>query len=359
MDLLIIAAVVFGLLLLSAIALTSPFLRRRLLGPSRFPATIAWVMRMSGRVLSLLRMLRFGAAAKSNISPELTTVLRGTRAEHLVPLRDAFLALDELPTVKRGKEALGLQSVFDVLATPVFRKPSPYTDPKQTPPLFIPGVPARRFYDPAEFDFTARLEEAYPRIRAEMESVLKKQPEKFRTYRGGGGNRHEGWNNYFFFLFGKRNEENIAQCPETMALLNSIPRLEQTMAMFAALNPHAGLPPHTGPFNGILRVHLPLIVPPNCAVTVGDETRKWEEGKVMVFDDSFVHSVRNDSDDVRVVLFFTVYHPAFSDAEVPLISNFNDSWQSLPVTRLWEKMQHDTNESRVVLHTSAAPALHG
>jgi aspartate beta-hydroxylase len=293
------------------------------------------------------------------VSPEVINSLGQTRAHHLLPLRDAFLALDSLPTVQRGKAALALGSVFDVLAAPaaVFKRPSPYTHPLQTPSFFVPGVPARAFYDAPEFGFTQQLEQAYPLIRAELEQVLKEQRESFQTYRGGHGGLHEGWNNFFFYLFGKRNERSAQLCPVTMAVLDAIPRLEHTMAMFAALNPHSGLPPHTGPFNGILRVHLPLIVPPGCELTVGGETRQWQEGKVTVFDDSFVHSVHNHSDSIRVVLFFTVYHPAFTDAEVPVMQRFNDAWQALPVTRLYEKLQHVSVSSNVVLSETkqAAP----
>lgn len=353
---LLLLAVVLSLVLLAVIALVLAPSRRVLLGPRMFPYTAAWGMRLSGRMLRLSRFLRIGDPKKAP-APELIETLCTTRAGNLEVLRDAYHALDALPTVQHGMQTLGIKSVFDVLAKPMHNTPSLYTHALQKPPMFVPGVPAHAFYDAAEFDFTARLEAAYPQIRAELENVLAHQGDKFQTYRGGQGNMHEGWNSFFLYLFGKRNEDYAALCPVTTAVLESIPRLERTMAMFSALNPHSDLPPHTGPFNGVLRVHLPLIVPPNCTVTVGDETRAWEEGKVMVFDDSYVHSVRNDSESVRVVLFFTVYHPVFKDAEVPVIEHFNDAWQTLPVTQLWEKMQHDTTRGRVVMQTpDAQPA---
>lgn len=350
---LILIAAVLSMVLLTVIALTLAPVRRALLAPRMFPHTAAWGMRLSGRMLQLGRFLRLGDP-KNAPAPELIEALCSTRASNLEALRDDYHALDALPTVQQGLQALNMKSVFDVFAKPVYNTASPYTDPLQKPPMFIPGVPAHTFYDPAEFEFTARLEAAYPQIRAELDNVLAHQRDKFQMYRGGQGNKHEGWNNFFFYLFGKRNDEYAALCPVTTSILDSMPRLERTMAMFAALNPHSGLPPHTGPFNGVLRVHLPLIVPPKCTVTVGGESRHWEEGKVMVFDDSYVHSVQNDSDSVRVVLFFSVYHPVFNDAEVPVVERFNDAWQTLPVTRLWEKMQHDTTKGRVVMQTPAA-----
>jgi aspartate beta-hydroxylase len=42
---------------------------------------------------------------------------------------------------------------------------------------------------------------------------------------------------------------------------------------------------------GRLTVHLGLRVPRGCSLRVAEETRAWEEGKCLVFDDSFEHEV--------------------------------------------------------------------
>jgi aspartyl/asparaginyl beta-hydroxylase (cupin superfamily) len=42
---------------------------------------------------------------------------------------------------------------------------------------------------------------------------------------------------------------------------------------------------------------------------VGDEWTSWSVGKVLLFDDSFEHEVRNDADEERVVLLIRVWHP--------------------------------------------------
>jgi len=46
-----------------------------------------------------------------------------------------------------------------------------------------------------------------------------------------------------------------------------------------------------------LRVHLPLIVPSNgdCGIFCGGQKRKWDSGKALVIDDSYVHEVWNHS----------------------------------------------------------------
>ena len=47
--------------------------------------------------------------------------------------------------------------------------------------------------------------------------------------------------------------------------------------------------------------------------------RHWEEGKVLVFDDSFEHEAWNDSEAPRVVLIFDIWHPDLSKGEVKLL----------------------------------------
>jgi aspartyl/asparaginyl beta-hydroxylase (cupin superfamily) len=76
------------------------------------------------------------------------------------------------------------------------------------------------------------------------------------------------------------------------------------------------IPSHRGSVNGRLIVHLPLIVPENCGyLRVGEDQRSWEEGKLLIFDDTFDHEARNDSDQTRVVLIFDIWNPQLSQAE--------------------------------------------
>jgi aspartate beta-hydroxylase len=62
--------------------------------------------------------------------------------------------------------------------------------------------------------------------------------------------------------------------------------------------------------NTKIKLHLGVVVPTNCAtLRVGNETRSWEEGKVLLFDDSFEHEVRNDCGSDRVVFQLVIRHP--------------------------------------------------
>ena len=81
---------------------------------------------------------------------------------------------------------------------------------------------------------------------------------------------------------------------------------------FSILAPGKHIPPHRGPYKGLLRCHLALTVPEpadNCWIKVGDQTASWQEGRCMVFDDTYVHQVQNNTDGTRVVLFLDVIRP--------------------------------------------------
>ena len=68
----------------------------------------------------------------------------------------------------------------------------------------------------------------------------------------------------------------------------------------------------SAPYKGVLRYHLGIIVPKDaeaCRIRVGDDFRHWQEGKSLIFDDTFNHEVWNDTDETRVVLFVDVLRP--------------------------------------------------
>jgi aspartyl/asparaginyl beta-hydroxylase (cupin superfamily) len=86
-------------------------------------------------------------------------------------------------------------------------------------------------------------------------------------------------------------------------------------AMFSMLAPRTAIPAHVGVANFRLVCHLPLIVPNRCWFRVGEEVRDWERGTAWVFDDTIEHEARNETDHLRVILIFDVWHPDLSPAE--------------------------------------------
>jgi len=85
--------------------------------------------------------------------------------------------------------------------------------------------------------------------------------------------------------------------------------------MFSRLAARARIPPHHGMINTRLICHLPLVVPGNGALRVGNVTRAWTRGELLIFDDSFEHEAWNDADTDRVVLIFDVWRPELSQLD--------------------------------------------
>eukprot|EP00831_Metopus_contortus_P034939 TRINITY_DN27822_c0_g1_i2.p1 TRINITY_DN27822_c0_g1~~TRINITY_DN27822_c0_g1_i2.p1 ORF type:complete len:138 (+),score=23.70 TRINITY_DN27822_c0_g1_i2:145-558(+) len=100
----------------------------------------------------------------------------------------------------------------------------------------------------------------------------------------------------------------------TMKLLEGIPELlpEHLFgnAYFSVLGPNSALKPHSGPSNIKLRCHLTLDSPGDSYIRVGGDFRQWEEGKMLVFDESFSHEESNiDAEKERILLVFDIWHP--------------------------------------------------
>jgi aspartyl/asparaginyl beta-hydroxylase (cupin superfamily) len=93
---------------------------------------------------------------------------------------------------------------------------------------------------------------------------------------------------------------------------------------FSVLEPNSRIEPHTGITNARLIVHFPLIVPDRCGFRVGGETRQWETGKALIFDDMTEHEAWNDSDRARVVLIADLWRLELSAAERAAVSYLMD-----------------------------------
>ena len=85
---------------------------------------------------------------------------------------------------------------------------------------------------------------------------------------------------------------------------------------YSAVDAAAHLAPHCGMTNAQLKMHVGLVVPRDAAtgaacarMRVGNETRAWEEGRVLFFDDSWEHEVWNDCDATRAVFQLVFVHP--------------------------------------------------
>jgi Aspartyl/Asparaginyl beta-hydroxylase len=119
-------------------------------------------------------------------------------------------------------------------------------------------------------------------------------------------------------------------------------------AFYSTLHGGTKIEPHTGPTNLRLRIHLPLIVPPEPTVDSGDQpyslscgmrvshlVRPWQVGRALVFDDSYNHQVWNVHDAAttppRVLFLVDIWHPDVTRQErVDIVDMFrhaqNQGW---------------------------------
>jgi beta-hydroxylase len=175
-------------------------------------------------------------------------------------------------------------------------------------------LPDQPFYDAAEFPWVREVEANWKLIRAELDDVLAYR-DALPNFQDISTDQYnltddDRWKTYFFWGYGFRSDANCARCPETTRLVESIPGMET--AMFSILAPHKRIPPHDGPYKGVLRYHLGLLIPGDeeqVGIKVGGQVAHWQEGKSLVFDDTFEHEAWNDTDETRVVLFVDVIRP--------------------------------------------------
>ena len=112
------------------------------------------------------------------------------------------------------------------------------------------------------------------------------------------------------------------------------------------------LRPHKGPFKGVWRFHLPLYVADlgdgcsSCELLIDGKTYHLQEGEGFLWDDTFLHSAVNRSDQPRVVLLFDVFR---RDQPFWLVAM---SWLFLAIAQLWQRLQN--MRERALLRATAS-----
>lgn len=147
--------------------------------------------------------------------------------------------------------------------------------------------------------------------------------------RGSGYDDHQvvdgkDWNE--FVLFGSGSIRQSA--PFTKSILSKLVPEAVSLAqqgggevIFSVLSPRTRIASHCGPTNLRWTAHLGLQIPScsldgECQIRVGPEWHSWTFGQIVLFDDSFEHEVRNDTDEERVVLLIRLWHPNFKGIDV-------------------------------------------
>lgn len=206
----------------------------------------------------------------------------------------------------------------------------------QRPPFWFPGLDAKPWWDSRHFWFAQLLESNYDAVRAEFQAAFAGTEVGERS-----GFAHDAslkvqgsWREHVFYAGGGRVDATCRRFPQTAALVDRIQ--EATGAamcgcgetLFSTLAPGTVLRPHCGSTNARLTMHFGIVVPSSSQLFVrcGTETRQWQEGKCIVFDDSFEHEVQYNDDTTkgpRTVLLINFWHPQLSQ------EHQNPKWRRL------------------------------
>lgn len=182
-------------------------------------------------------------------------------------------------------------------------------------------TPRRPYIDRALFPELDVLKQNWQTIR---EEALKLQDEGFirdalaNNEAGFGSFFKKGWTRFYLSWYDGPLPSAQRLCPKTVELLSSIPNVKG--AMFTRLPAGSHLNKHRDPFAGSLRYHLGLDTPnsPNCRIYVDGLPYAWHDGEDVMFDETYVHWVENETDQSRLILFCDIERPLKSSALVSL-----------------------------------------
>lgn len=204
----------------------------------------------------------------------------------------------------------------------------------QQPSVFYyPGLAHRRFFEVEEFPWLEPMLALVPEMQRELAAVMEEGGAGFAPYVQRQANRpapnnplleDEAWTAFYFWQNGAVVEDNARRCPATMEALAMAPMPSSTgrspNAHWSRLLPGAHIAPHTGMLNTRLICHIPIKTAPGCSLRVGSETRGWEDGVPLIFDDSIEHEARNTGPEERVVLLFEIWRPEIPEEDRDAIS---------------------------------------
>ena|SRR5579863_811825 len=271
-----------------------------------------------GNVDAYLRVTSNPPRMKEKLRAAVGAVMREVRRmidERLAPLR----------TEHAGADFSRVDRCVEIFAGGERYRPDALQRPSL---LYFPGLPTKPFYERDEVSESAQLESAIPAVLSEF-TALHDEAAAFPPYVQVDAqsnlaqwrelNNSKSWSAYHLIRGGERLQDGCDKCPSTAALVEALPLARISghapEVFFSVLQPGTHIPPHFGLGNYKLAVHLPLVLPGDCAIRVGNETREWEQGKCLIFDDSFQHEAWNRSGQARVVLILDVWHPALQAHE--------------------------------------------
>ncbi len=207
--------------------------------------------------------------------------------------------------------------------------------------VHTPSVLNAEDYFPGAAEFTnnwQELREEALQLTNDLDRVPKfheLMPEQYQLSAHG----EKEWRMFVLRAYGLDIQENLNKCPKLRELVRANPAIKSASLSFLA--PGKQVPTHTGPFRGITRFYMGLDVPtdesgqPGVNLTINDESFRLGNGEALLWDDTYPHSVENNTDQWRIALLLDVYRAnmpgplrAFTNTIIGL-ARFSIKWRKI------------------------------
>jgi len=178
----------------------------------------------------------------------------------------------------------------------------------------IAGPPV--FVSTETFNSSKRFSDAWSKIRdealhiAENLSAVPRFHEIMSQQNDISANDKRDWRMFIIKAYGVMIPNNAARCPVLAELISSTP--DVLTATLSFLAPRKHIPVHRGPFRGVIRYYLGLSVPlapdgqPGTVLTIDGTEYRIGNKQWILWDDTYEHEVRNNTDEVRIALLLDI-----------------------------------------------------
>lgn len=275
--------------------------------------------------------LRLSAALNNPPPVVIADLKRIAKRQQEISRRFQDHLLDQLANVgyRRTTASDRFNKALDMLLGKMERPLETRSYPQSPHTFYMPDIPYHTFYPRESLNWLETLEAQTDVIQGELEALLRAQLDSFKPYIHSGIDRPQGsdtdlldsddWTSAYLWEDGRPVEPVIERCPATTDIMEELPLTKingfSPSVLFSKLAPGARIEPHTGLVNTRLICHLPLIVPDECGLRVGNDTRVTQRGSAWAFDDSIQHEAWNQSEQPRVILLFDVWRPELDESE--------------------------------------------
>ena len=118
-----------------------------------------------------------------------------------------------------------------------------------------------------------------------------------------------GWSKFYVKWYGYTHDSAKQLCPKTVEILKNIQNVNG--AMFTLLPAGSKLTRHCDPIACSLRYHLGLSTPnsDDCYINIDDQPYSWRDGDALLFDETYLHFAKNNTEQDRLILMCDVERP--------------------------------------------------